>query len=148
MASPDLVRGAINAARRAPTQNRADVSEGMRAEISQSWKQWGKWLMSTLSQDGHLKRSRWEHGGDLCRGGGAERGPTSRLGARGKDSDRTVEDMFRRGWGVVDVMRDIFAHLMQKNEEVCRTMQKRRDTGTKKAKNVLRKKRKMVWMER
>lgn len=24
---------------------------------------------------------------------------TSRLGARGKDSDRTVEDMFRRGWG-------------------------------------------------
>lgn len=50
--------------------------------------------------------------------------------------------------GVVDVMRDIFAHLMQKNEEVCRTMQKRRDTGTKKAKNVLRKKRKMAWMER
>lgn len=70
MASPDLERGAINAARRAPTQNRADVSEGMRAEISQQWKQWGKWLMSTLSQDCHLKRWRWDHGGDLCREGG------------------------------------------------------------------------------
>jgi len=27
------------------------VSEGMQAEISQQWKQWGKRLMSTLSQD-------------------------------------------------------------------------------------------------
>lgn len=30
--------------------------QGMRAEISHQWKQWGKWLMSTLSQDCHLKR--------------------------------------------------------------------------------------------
>lgn len=36
--------------------------------------------------------------------------------------------------GMADVMRDIFAHLMQMDEEVCRTMQKRRDTGKKRQK--------------
>lgn len=35
---------------------------------------------------------------------------------------------------MADVMRDIFAHLMQMDEEVCRTMQKRRDTGKKRQK--------------
>lgn len=34
------------------------------------------------------------------------------------------------------MMRDIFAHLMQKDEEVCRTMQKRRDRQKRAKKRV------------
>lgn len=83
--------------------------------------------MSTLSQDCHLKRWRWDHGGDLCREGGKRgvgpsRGkgtskwpghPTPRVtsatganvrpgAARGQiltSIDRKVEDLFRWGEG-------------------------------------------------
>jgi hypothetical protein len=70
------------------------------------------------------------------RGSGQPLEHTSRLGLEGFDPKTLIErrtiDMIPLGplgSGVVDVMRDIFAHLMQKKEAVCRTMQKRRETG-------------------